>query len=132
MFTNENCTIFNAYYDASQRCKKWKATVIYGVYWEEACGQTSETNGLKGDASAWIVIPKSSVDVSAYQEPKEFYKNPIGFTFAPNDVVVRGVHDVDCSRLSNFTSLDGSHTVLKVYDFTYGSESLQHWEVHVK
>jgi hypothetical protein len=132
MFTNADCTIFNAYYDSSQRCEKWKKTVIKDIYWEDVSGENSQQTGLLNDCSAFVVIPKESINVQNYQKPKDFKSNPVGFTFAPNDVIVRGVCDVDYSSIKNVQALDDSHTILKVSDFLYGSRDVQHWEVQSK
>jgi hypothetical protein len=132
MFTNADCTIYNAYHDTAKRCEAWKRTVIKSVYWEDVSGENSQQTGLLNDCSAFVVIPKTSVDLQNYQKPKDFKSNPTGFTFAPNDVIVRGICNEDYTSIKSILALDDSHTILKASDFVYGSTSVQHWEVQSK
>ena len=135
MFTNADCTIFNAYYDKSQGCDSWRKTVIKGVYWEDVSGESSQTNGLLNDCSAFVVIPKNAdFGGKKYLKPKEYYHNSSDstFTFAPNDIIIRSIYTGDFTSLKDINSLDDSHTILKSSDFLYGSPSVQHWEVQAK
>ena len=132
MYVNADCTIFNKYTDKSRRCDAWKRTVIHDVYWEDTSGEKTLQSGLSADCSAFVVIPKTSVNTADYQKPKDFNKNPAGFTFAPDDIIVRGIITADLPTLSEINALDDSHTILKASDFIYGSPSVQHWEVQAK
>ncbi|MGN1410983.1 MAG: DUF6751 family protein [Oscillospiraceae bacterium] len=135
MYTNADCTIFNAYYDKSHRCDSWRKTVIKGVYWEDASGENSQQTGLLNDCSAFVIIPKNAdFGGKKYMKPKEYYYNSSDsiFTFAPNDIIIRGIYIGDFTSIKEINSLDDSHTILKASDFLYGSPSVQHWEVQSK
>ena len=135
MFTDADCTIFNAYYDKSQRCDSWRKTVIKRVYWEDISGQKVMSNGLENDCSCFVVIPKdANFGGKKYLKPKEYYQNSSDstFTFAPNDIIIRGIYTGDFTSIKEISSLADSHTILKASDFLYGSPSVQHWEVQAK
>ncbi len=135
MFTNADCTIFNAYYDKSNRCDSWRKTVIKNVYWEDVSGENSQQTGLLNDCSAFVVIPKNAdFGGKKYIKPKEYYHNASDstFTFAPNDIIIRGIYTGDFTSIKEINSLDDSHTILKASDFIYGSPNVQHWEVQAK
>lgn len=135
MYTNSDCTIFNAYYDKSLRCDSWRKTIIKNVYWEDVSGQKIMSNGLENDCSCFVVIPKSAdFGGKKYIKPKEYYHNSSDstFTFAPNDIIIRGIYTGDFKLIKDINNIDDSHTILKASDFLYGSASVQHWEVQAK
>ena len=135
MYTNADCTIFNAYYDKSRKCDGWKKTIIKNVYWEDISGQKIMSNGLENDCSCFVVIPKNAdFGGKKYIKPKEYYHNSSDstFTFAPNDIIIRGIHTGDFKSIKDINVFDDSHTILKASDFLYGSASVQHWEVQAK
>lgn len=135
MYTNADCTIFNAYYDKSLRCDSWKKTIIKNVYWEDVSGQKIMSNGLENDCSCFVVIPKNAdFGGKKYIKPKEYYHNSSDstFTFAPNDIIIRGIYTGDFKSIKDINNIDDSHTILKANDFLYGSASVQHWEVQAK
>lgn len=129
MFTNADCTIFNRVSDTSIQ-----KTIIRGVYWEQTNGETPSSRGLSKDCEVLIIIPKNAdFDSKTYLKPKAFKGNPQNnFTFSPEDIIVKGIIDDDFSRFSQVNALEDSYTILKVVDFLYGSENVQHWEVQAK
>lgn len=135
MYTNADCTIFNAYRDKSHKCVGWQKTIIKNVYWEDVSGQKAMSSGLENDCSCFVVIPKdANFGGKVYVKPKYFYDNPNDntFTFSPNNVIIRGIYTDNFSSINEINSLDDSHTILKASDFLYGSPSVQHWEVQAK
>lgn len=135
MYTNADCTIFNAYYDKSRKCDVWRKTIIKGIYWEDVSGQKIMSNGLENDCSCFVVIPKNAdFGGKKYIKPKEYYHNPSDstFTFAPNDIIVKGIYTGDFKSIKDINNIDDSHTILKASNFLYGSQSVQHWEVQAK
>ena len=135
MYTNADCTIFNACYDKSRKCDVWRKTIIKKVYWEDVSGQKIMSNGLENDCSCFVIIPKNAdFGGKKYIKPKEYYHNSSDstFTFAPNDIIIRGIYTGDFKSIKDINNIDDSHTILKASDFLYCSQSVQHWEVQAK
>lgn len=135
MYTNADCTIFNACYDKSRKCDVWRKTIIKKVYWEDVSGQKIMSNGLENDCSCFVIIPKNAdFGGKKYIKPKEYYHNSSDstFTFAPNDIIIRGIYTGNFKSIKDINNIDDSHTILKASDFLYGSASVQHWEVQAK
>lgn len=93
------------------RMPEWIKHIIKGVYWQSCEGQAQNNTHMNESDTALIIIHKSKI--SYY--PKH------------DDIIVKGI--VAADDIVQIQKLPGSHTVMSVADFLYGSENVQHIEV---
>lgn len=101
-----------------------------GVFFYKTNQVVDEGNGIKNASQYHCIIPFEQL--TNYVERKEFniLSDKTGkFTFAPNDIVVKGV----CNEITSITELQSStydyFTIKTINDNRYGSEDLQNIEV---
>ena len=105
-------------------------TIENGAFFYKTNQVADEGNGIKNASQYHCIIPFEQL--TNYVERKEFniLSNKTGkFTFAPNDIVVKGV----CKEITSITELQSStydyFTIKTISDNRYGSEDLQNIEV---
>lgn len=122
---NKDITIVNKYFDKETRTTKYKLSNIKG-FWGCSKGiSISNTQLTKTDTlTARILMSEKN-----YQNPKDFIKNPTGWTLQNDDYLVKG-------KVENFTSikdlLDNYSEVLKITTIStkdYGSDDMWHWAI---
>jgi hypothetical protein len=121
MFARELCTVYNRFYDPTQRKYIFQPTEIEGIFWQEAMGAKLTQGGVYEANEVHVFIPFSAESHRVFATPEEFQEEPTDyFTLRPEDKIMRGVSSG--KRL----------TILSVNTFDYGSKDLQHWEVVAK
>ena len=105
-------------------------TTKNGVFFYKKNQVVDEGNGIKNASQYHCIIPFELL--TNYVERKEFnnLSDKTGkFTFAPNDIVVKGI----CGEITSITELQTSifdyFTIKTINDSRYGSEDLQNIEV---
>lgn len=135
IYTNADCTLYNKSLDKKLRVDTWHRTVIKGVYWEDTVGQKLSKN-ITNDCNAFIIIPHNAdFGGKHYVKPKEYDGSSDTFTFAANDVIIRGICENEINQeftLKQFHALDDAHTIMSADDFRYGSDEVRHMEVTAK
>lgn len=122
---DKDITIINKYFDKSEKRNKYKVSYIKG-FWSSNDGiSVSGTQLTKTDSLAVRIL----MSHEKYQKPKEFEKNPIGWTLQNDDYLVKGI-------VSNFTSiqdlLEKYDEVMKITNIApkdYGSKDMWHWAI---
>lgn len=122
---DKDITIINKYFDKSEKRNKYKVSYIKG-FWSSNDGiSVSGTQLTKTDSLAVRIL----MNHEKYQKPKEFEKNPIGWTLQNDDYLVKGI-------VNNFTSiqdlLENYDEVMKIANIAtkdYGSKDMCHWAI---
>lgn len=126
MYTNADCTVFNRLYDPATRQDTWKATQLQGVFWENRKAANVIKSGMKEADSVLIFIPFS---MTGYQPPKEFKRDPVGWTLRPEDWIVKGHVEYEGPITGLADRFDNVVAITSVDTMDYGSPDMQHWEV---
>lgn len=121
-------TLFNVYKVDGKVC--YHRTILDGVFFYKSNQVVGEGNGLKNSSQYHCIIPFEQL--TNYVERKEFNilsDKTDKFTFASNDIIVKG----KCEDIVSITELQSStndyFTIKTVNDNRYGSEDLQSIEV---
>lgn len=121
-------TLFNAYKVDGKVC--YHRTILDGVFFYKSNQVVVEGNGIKNTSQYHCIIPLEQL--TNYVERKDFNNlsdKTDKFTFATNDIIVKG----ECENITSITELQTStydyFTIKVVNDNRYGSEDLQSIEV---
>ena len=122
---DKDITIINKYLDKSEKRNKYKISYIKG-FWSSSDGiSINGTQLTKTDSLAVRIL----MSHKKYQKPKEFIKNPKGWTLQNDDYLVKGI-------VKNFTSiqdlLENYDEVMKITNIAekdYGSKDMWHWAI---
>lgn len=121
-------TLFNVYKVDGKVC--YHRTILNSVFFYKTNQVVDEGNGIKNASQYHCIMPLEQL--TNYVERKEFnnLSDKIDkFTFAPNDIIVKG----ECEDIISITELQSStydyFTIKVVNDNRYGSEDLQSIEV---
>lgn len=121
-------TLFNVYKVDDKVC--YHRTILDGVFFYKTNQVVGEGNGMKNSSQYHCIIPLEQL--TNYVERKEFNilsDRTDKFTFAPNDIIVKG----ECKDITSITELQIStydyFTIKVANDNRYGSDDLQSIEV---
>lgn len=121
-------TLFNVYKVDGKVC--YHRTILNGAFFYKSNQVVGEGNGIKNTSQYHCIIPLEQL--TNYVERKEFnnLSDKTGkFTFAPNDIIVKGKWD-DITSITELQSSTNDYFTIKVVnDNRYGSEDLQSIEV---
>ncbi|HBN10973.1 MAG TPA: hypothetical protein DD392_03225 [Ruminococcus sp.] len=127
--------MYNKSLDKKLRADVWHRTVIKGIYWEDTVGQKLNKT-LANECNAFVIIPcNADFGGKRYVKPKSYDGSEDTFTFAADDVIVRGICDKNINQdftLKQLHSLDDARTIMSADDFRYGSDDVKHLEVTAK
>lgn len=139
MIANSNITLYNAYYDKSEECTKYKKTYITDVNWQDEQKVTVGDKGIKSADVISIFIPfmansqdKNYIKPKAY---KQLDSMDTVFTFQAQDRIVKGLIDFEVDGSSGHTIKDLENkyddvvTILSIITEDYGNINMNHWNV---
>ena len=131
LIPNTDITIYNKYIE--DRTEKYQRTVIPDVVWQ-ATDAISRAKEQVAANSALIMIPFARG--AAYQKPKAWKTDRVGWTLQEGDTVVRGEVTKEITGLYSLSDLRSEYDdVLMIFSIAamdHGSANVQHWEVNCK
>jgi len=139
MLENADIPLFNKYVDPIQKLDVYKRTHIYGVTWNDSKGINILRSGLSTADAATVIVYMNTSDTGEkqYKTPKAWKKTPNVdmdkfFTFAPDDIIVKGIIDTDLNitKLADLEkSQDYVYKIKTVDPSDSGSPNLHHWRL---
>ena len=121
-------TLFNIYKVNGEVC--YRKTVFNNAFFYKTNQVIEEGKGIANASQFHCIIPLKQL--TNYVERKEFnalIDKTDKFTFAPNDIIVKG----ECKEITSITELQSSineyFAIKIVNDNRYGSENVQNIEV---
>lgn len=126
---NKDITIINKYIDKDRK-PQYKVSYVKG-FWSSSKGIS--INGMllqsSDNLTAVILMSELNQDKQSYQEPKEFEKNPKGWTLKEDDYLVKGIVD-DFSTITKLCeNYRDKMKITKVSTNDFGSEDMWNFEV---
>ena len=125
MITNASVTIYNKVYDREEGSNKYYRTILKGVNWQDVTKVVAE-----------VYVPflvdtrkryRSPVNFASAQDKNDF------FTFAPEDIVVRGEITDELIKQKDVEHLKDKYGNVRIIAIVEtndnGSPALQHWKV---
>lgn len=136
MITNASVTIYNKVYDREEGSNKYYRTILKGVNWQDVTKVLPSDSGVISADVAEVYVPflvdtrkryRSPVNFSSAQDKNDF------FTFAPEDIVVRGEITDELIKQKDVEHLKDKYGNVRIIAIVEtndnGSPALQHWKV---
>lgn len=136
MITNASVTIYNKVYDRDEGSNKYYRTILKGVNWQDVTKVLPSDSGVISADVAEVYVPflvdtrkryRSPVNFASAQDKNDF------FTFAPEDIVVRGEITDELIKQKDVEHLKDKYGNVRIIAIVEtndnGSPALQHWKV---
>lgn len=126
MYTNSDITLYLC--NKEGKLEKFTRQIVKNVYWEDVEYSTFIKTGQRGNCTALVIVPLSSIGKA------------INFTKG-KDLIGKGIINFDIDNTSQATISEGiaklktNHkalTLVSVDERLYGSKSVQHYELTCK
>ncbi len=136
VITNADITIYNKIYNKEEGSNVYHRTVLCGVNWQDTTIVQPVANGIISADVTNIYIPFLVETNKQYRKPKNFItdsdKNAV-FTLSPEDIVVKGILDLEIASQKDIQklkdSVDDVRVIASVETNENGSIDMQHWKV---
>lgn len=122
---DKDITVINKYVDNETKTTKYKVSHIKGFWSSDDGVSINGTQLAKTDS----LMARILMSEKGYQSPKNFLKNPTGWTLKNDDYLIKG-------KVENFTNIakliDDYQEVIKITKIgtkDYGSKNMWHWAI---
>lgn len=130
MITNAHITIYNRKYNKETRLDSWHRTIIKGVYFYVDNKVSAGDGGLNSADVYKIRIPEDAKCAKTYISEDEYENADESFywTLREDDLVVRGICDVDIQKPADLKTLRKRYCKITSWsDNRFGG--LPHWRI---
>lgn len=122
---NQDLTIVNKWFNKETKKDEYKIHNVKGFFSSSQGVSVSNTNLVKKDG----FIARILMSEKGYQTPKDFQKNPIGWTLQNDDYIVKGI----VNSVSTISKLKENYQeCMKITNIAikdYSSDSMKHFAI---
>ena len=121
---NQDLTIVNKWYNKTTKLNEYKVHPVKGFFSSYDGISISGTDLLKQDGFVAYILKSEQ----GYQTPKDFQKNPTGWTLQNDDYIVKGI----VNSVTNISTIQESYECMKITNIAikdYGSSDMQHYAI---